>query len=448
MADTVQINVFEGPKGDKGDPGDNTLRGYYILAEDYGVLGDGGEYTTELQAAIDAAFAASRRMEVLLPNGTFLINDTIKIPHQVWVKGVSRRSTKVQVTTDFPAGKAMFQVGRGSQTYQEGNGISDLEISGWDGTIARAEIGVHMWRVNEHSAAERITIKRCKKIGILCGNVTGTYEGDGGGSIALNFYLRDIWISVQSSVGWGSDTDSKAVWLESGVNERVSIEKITCVCGSEAGSKGIYDNTGGFSQLSIENGHFEHCEIGIHFAGQGGTAKNINGHSSVENVIAVDGGVRVALINIRRANATVSTVTYNYESVSNRDIVTDNLYYFDTHYFTIDEVGNQIMRTPRYDRGMRVYGTEGGKSMIWEFYDHGGDDGGPLGLIRRKYDNTPPANRLDGLAVIPGYIRADGSPVGTVDSKNVGTIYIEQDASPAKVYISTDRGTSSWIQIG
>lgn len=428
-----------------------------IYASAYGVKGDGGDYTAELQAALDAAYDLPRRTTVMLPIGDILISDTIKVPHQVIMRGVNRSSTFITVSPTFPLGGVMVQLGKGTLFYQEGNMVTDLTLVGFDEVtqLARADVGLHLWRVNEHSGAERVWVLRCKRIGILTGYIPTLYEGDViDGAVALNFILRDLWVLIRSDAGWGGDTDSKAIHIARNSAESIFIDNVTTNAGAGAGSAGIYHDASGNCTLRVTNSHLEVAEVGLYVKNAVWVSgNNLTGHSSLQHLVAIGTTSKFHFSGLIKNGTTTSSITIGFDQpLANQIQIVDNVLSTIDNFVHIDNKGNYIQLHPRFDQNMRVFEKEAGKLRMYEFWDSNGE--AQYGILRRKYSDTPPASQLDGFAIIPGYVvnteldpAQTGAPTGQYSAEHRGLIYIEDDVSPKKVWFAAGRGSTNWVDI-
>ena len=192
--------------------GDNTLTVNDALTSvidvrAYGALGNNEDYTTELQAAIDAAevTAATDGVNkiVFMPPGTYKITGQLLIPHGVRLVGSGARSTIIRVNATFAAltSTGAIRIGDGTAGVF-GSSVEHLYL---DCNNIAGSIGIYSTDVQDNSGVKDVLINNFLAFGIKFDGGSGTfgsvndfyivntevYKSNTGGAGGVGVYIED-----------------------------------------------------------------------------------------------------------------------------------------------------------------------------------------------------------------------------------------------------------------
>ena len=234
-----------------------------------------------IQKACDAALNYGwgvRRALVHIPCGTYRINRTIKLGHEVLLRGEHRAASVIITSTDWDNSQNywMVEAARGGIDYQHVNGIACL---GLDGGL-RANGCIWWWNANENGGGFQFELKNFLQVGMRFAKRPG--ESDP----IINFAIQDFHIATTRG-----EEDCIGIDIQ-GVNHPLLIEKGTILLrgpsgGPGANGIGIRLNAQNMFICNVNAIHTENCKDGIQCVKGHHVIENCEGWHTVNNVVRI-----------------------------------------------------------------------------------------------------------------------------------------------------------------
>ena len=316
---------------------------------DYGAVGDD---STDNLAAINAATAALgvNGGIVYFRPGTYQVSDTVVLPNRVSLRGETEFNTWIKAHSTFPVDTPLVQIGDSSSVFSSrvmDIGINCDHVSGSTGIFSEwgnehcgvERVNIRYWREHALHFATGASLLDCHDIYCLCSNS----DGDGNHAIYLDGVsgqtsLKRVTIAygnvavldatnappivVQTSAAHGCSTGDTVGLAQIGGNTAangtwvVTYVDATHFSLDTSVGDGAY-TSGGTVQMvgksgvqingsaSVERIHVERYEHGVHYeASATGTARDVVGHSSVENLIYIANGGNVSCEHLVKNSGT------------------------------------------------------------------------------------------------------------------------------------------------
>jgi hypothetical protein len=163
---------------------------FNVKDQEFGAVGDGStDDTAAIQAAIDAAEAATYRGLVFLPPGNYAITSPLTIrAHNITLAGAGRssvgtgaaRSSVILAKSSFSGSYLVDVAGTTSSDYLESVSIRDLTIDGFGAGSPFIDASGLYWRCTQGQIAN-VTVQRVRQNGIVLEGVNA------GGGAHYNF---------------------------------------------------------------------------------------------------------------------------------------------------------------------------------------------------------------------------------------------------------------------